>query len=473
MKSFNFDYYLDTLKDYIKKYRTMPNMNTYYNNLFIGRWLNTQKRIYTLGKKENGNIIYNNHIIKKENIDKLESLGIDLTYEDKSQKWNIKYNLLREYINKYNDIPLSNTIYNDVNIGAWLHIQFIIIDRGTFNEDGNIIYKSNGIVRMMEKYQYDKIKEIKDLYFNKNRFDGTFEDKVDLLKEYLEENNNALPPQSTVYKGFNLGKWVGVIRNAYYNGIKLEDGSIKYRTVLLTEDRIKLLMTTNILGKFNLCKNFSNDKWEAKFNELVKFLEEHNGNYPSKKGEPSEASLANWVLTQRQLKRRLDENEDMKSNYNYDDYVERMNKLSSINFKWKEGRDYSDDWNSKYEILKEYVEKYNVFPVAGSYYKDYAIGNWLSSQRVVFNNGIIDNGYYRYKTILLPIYGVEKLDRLGMNWIIKEKDFNSKIIDDTEKMNQKRRLLISKLNQLTMINKEFKSKDDIKEIDNKLRLSLK
>ena len=40
-------------------------------------------------------------------------------------------------------------------------------------------------------------------------------------------------------------------------------------------------------------------------------------------------------------------------------------------------------------------------------------------------------------------------------------------------MNQKRRLLISKLNQLTMINKEFKSKDDIKEIDNKLRLSLK
>ena len=88
----------------------MPSQSETYNDIKIGQWLNVQK--------------YRNsqNNLKEKRKEKLESLDSNI-FEKSRNTWDDNYELLKEFIDKFNRLPKVNDIYKDIKIGVWLRNQ--------------------------------------------------------------------------------------------------------------------------------------------------------------------------------------------------------------------------------------------------------------------------------------------------------------------------------------------------------------
>ena len=128
---------------------------------------------------------------------------MDLTIVDRwgMVNWYQKRDLLFEYVDEKNRIPQFKTVYKDVKLGVWLNSQ-----KNRLTGDSYKILSENHVVKQeLDRYIDDKNKR-------KDKRRLTFNDKVNLLFEYVNEKNRV-PQFKTVYKDVNLGAWLNSQKN--------------------------------------------------------------------------------------------------------------------------------------------------------------------------------------------------------------------------------------------------------------------
>lgn len=215
----------------------------------------------------------------------------------------------------------------------------------------------------------------------KNKNDIKWEEKFNLLKEYLEEYGKLPPTGYTIYKGVDIGHWCSKQRHLFKGKSK--------RT--LTSDRIAKLNSINFVWDVNIAY------WDSVFELLKEYLEEF-GEFPKQDTIYKGVRIGAWCNDQRQK---------YKNNHKRGNLTEyKINKLDSINFVW----DIADNsWNTYFELVKEYKEKYGKIK-KDTIYKGYNIGSWCDRQRQVFKGNQKGN---------LTEDRINKLNSIGFEWNLR------------------------------------------------------
>ncbi len=176
----------DTLFEFCNKYNRVPLTRESYYGINIGTWLQTQKKNIKSINDKLYKKLSKNKIVKK-------ALDIFLGIIDES------CDILFEFCNKYNRIPLKRESYNGINIGILLQTQKTKIK--SINDE---LYKK------LSKNKY--IKQSLDIFLetrkkNKNNKKNTLDEMCYLLFEYCTINKK-IPSNSIKHENINIGKWL-------------------------------------------------------------------------------------------------------------------------------------------------------------------------------------------------------------------------------------------------------------------------
>lgn len=433
----NWNNIFENLKEYLKENDGQyPKFNEYYRGIALGHWVNKQRVIYNNGEKsEDGSIKYKNYLLKKEQIDKLNLINFVWSSTIYEEKWEENFELLKKFLEEHNGkySKLTDNYMGD-SLRNWVYIQRKVYNNGELKEDGSIRYYSN----ILTQERIDKLNEIN---FKWKYSDELWDESYNFLKEYLENNKGQYPKQNEIYKNKKIGNWVSKQRMIYNNGKREEDGSIRYKTNILTNERIEKLNEISFKWKMEII-DVTDNLWEDNYNLLQEYLEEYNGKYPQKYDEYKGALLGLWIIRQRLIYNKGKHLEN--GSIIYDNHVltkERIDKLNEINFLWKSDHiDFS--WNEKYELLKEYINKYRVYPKAMTIYKGINIGKWVSRQRNIYNNGIKEEDRsVRYQTQILTRRQIDMLNEIAFIWKAPKKHKLSSKEKSDIKWNKKYELL--------------------------------
>jgi superfamily II DNA or RNA helicase len=314
----------DLLKEYVEEKDELPKCITVYKNVKLGFWCSDQRTKYNANK------------LSDDKINKLNEISI-WKWKLVDNDWDSKYDRLKKFVEKYGKLPVteSRKDNNDIQLGNWVSKQRSDHKNGKLSEEQiKVLNKING-------WKWSKI----------NKF--TFEMKYELLKEYVEKNNK-LPAGRVVYKDCKLGNWCEWIRS---NKIKGK----------LVEEKIK--MFEKIPEWF--WKIDKNKIWNNTFNILKEYIEKNN-KFPVQTTKYKNTGIGSWINKQRSKKDKLNQLQ--------------INKLESLDgWYWK--LDLDKQWNDNYNLIIEYINKYNKIPVRSTIYKNIKIGIWCELQRTNKNKG--------------------------------------------------------------------------------------
>ena len=181
------NYKFELLKEFITEFGRLPAHKEIYKNIKLGKWLNRQKQIF------------NKKMLSKERKQLLESIGFEFV-DIYDEKWNYKFDFLKEFVNEFNRFPKDDESYKNIRLGTWLTNQ------------KQYFYK--------EKLSKEKIELLESIDFE---FVDTKENqwnyKFELLKEFKNEFNR-LPKNKESYKNIKLGIWL-TYQKTYFNKGKL------------------------------------------------------------------------------------------------------------------------------------------------------------------------------------------------------------------------------------------------------------
>ena len=460
MKNFGWDYKFNLLKKYIDDNNKLPDDDYEIENIRIGDWF--RRQLYYIkdsNKDENGNYRYRTNFVTKYQASQLLDLVTSyIKYERLSFEDTVK--LCKEYIsNTGNNIIKQGTVYKKVNIGIWLYNIKRVIMLGKKDENGNIVFKNSKVT----KEQLDLLNELGVDLKKSNRM-SIWMKKYELTCEYIKNNNGNLPEVNTYYKNVNIGSFVGVLRTTYNNGKKLEDGSIRYATNLITKEQLDLLEKIDLFRDKEKGSRFSNELWEDNLNEFLEYLKNNNDEYPSAIDNPA---LFNWVNTQRIMKKRIVSDPAIINSKFFEEYKKRMKILDSHNFLWNQQKN-EDKWEHNFNLLVKYLKEHqNTYPPYNKYIDGVNLGDWIILQRTIFHNGVEqEDGTIKYKSWTLNKDRIKKLESINFIWIKKRKMYSSSIIKTSNDYECKKRLLLLKLERLLLEEKkEINSKKDIESIN--------
>lgn len=338
MKSLMWDESYQLFIKYLEKNNNIyPFKNEIYNDFEIGKWVSEQQIILLNGDiNSNGDIKYCGKKLYKYQVDKLNEINFKLKTSRKDrliEEWNYKLELLKEYLKITNGVyPTQDVIYKDVNLGTWVATQRLTYCKGIKQADGSIKYNRHNL----SKEKIDKLNEIGfnwvvDISIKNNK---SWEEKYELLKEYLIENNGEHPTQTTSYKGVMLGAWICEQRNIYNNGVRNKNGELVYRGTKLTDDRIEKLNNINFEWKASVVEVYDKN-WNKKFEILKEYLNDHNGIYPKQKEVYKNVKIGAWVSLQRVIYTLGKVNKDGSFIYHKNVITrEQFERLREINFPW-------------------------------------------------------------------------------------------------------------------------------------------
>ena len=111
------------------------------------------------------------------------------------------------------------------------------------------------------------------------------------------------------------------------------------------------------------------DKWEAMFQLLVQFKQQH-GHCTVPRQMAKDRELAIWCERQRQRRRRL--------------FVHQVQRLEQIGFEW-------DSWEAMFVALLQFKQQYGHCNVAIGSSKDPMLGDWVVKQRMAKQRGILSD----------------------------------------------------------------------------------
>lgn len=185
-----------------------------------------------------------------------------------------------------------------------------------------------------------------------NPYESSWEKGYSYAKMYYEEFYNLSVPQSCVYKGFALGKWI--------NGQRVNRKNY-YKT---KPERISKLEQIGMIW------DAKESSWETGFMHAKEYFN-NKGNLlvPSDYRTKDGFCLGAWIQSQRKLKiiRRL-----------YD-VQPKIDKLDTIGMVWVAA---DKHWTECFNIAKSYFEKYGNLLVPQNFvYKEFRLGHWINRLR--------------------------------------------------------------------------------------------
>ena len=315
----------------------------------------------------------NDDVVEDKNKKLVEFINVKcLSYDE---MWEMKYNLLVEYVNKHNKMPVSTERYKNLNIGGWVAKQ-----KEKINNINDIVYKK------MSKNEI--IKKSLDEYL-KNKENKLTED--DHLKIFLEfvNTNKRVPIQAEKYKNVNIGSWLNRKKS------KINNKENKLYIELSKNEIVKKCLN-------NFLENKKNVKKKLTFDESLEILFEFinkNNKLPSSLEQYKNVSIGNWLyLNKRKIIKNSDAYNKMSKNKLVkkllDDYIneKEKNKESDKGDCNKKITKKLNDSNPKdvhiqlsfdetLNILEEYINKYNRMPTSCEKYKNIGIGVWVKKMK--------------------------------------------------------------------------------------------
>ena len=258
---------------------------------------------------------------------------IDLLY-DTETRWNSTFELYKEFKQEFNREPKTIEFYKDIKIGIWVNRQKQNYRKNKLSEEKIKLLEEVGFV-----FDY-----IDDLQWNSN---------FELYKEFKQEFNRD-PKNGEIYKDIKIGNWI-IRQRLYYNQNKL------------SQEKIKFLKEVGFV--FDVIDEL---QWNSNFELYKQFKQEFNRD-PSVREIYKDINLGQWINIQ-------------KMKY-------RQGKISQDKIKLLEETGLIFDnlfdlqWNSTFELYKEFKQEFNRDPKYGEIYKDIYLGRWINTQKQRYKKG--------------------------------------------------------------------------------------
>lgn len=270
--------------------------------------------------------------------------------------WEEKFELLKEFKEEFGRFPKAKEVYKGVKLGTWCITQRQI-------NKGNMAPGSLTV---------DKLFALQSIGFDFGfRKEDDYMIKFKLVKQFIERYNR-FPKYEEEYKGVKIGKW-------YSNQkIYMKNGRISKEKQKLISS---LELRNTVLNTYELL-------WLSHYNLLVEFKIEHD-RFPTAKETYKEFNIGVWCCNQLQTYRGTNKAPLMKK--------ERVDMLKSIGLIVQTN---DSKWMYQYNLLKEFIKRYNRRPKWKEEYKGYNLGIWL------------DNQMQAYKKNKLTEQRIELLNRL-------------------------------------------------------------
>ncbi|MDA7647518.1 Helicase associated domain protein [Akkermansiaceae bacterium] len=281
----------------------------------------------------------------KLNLKKIKRLDeIDFIWDLNEDLWEAQFQKLVAYKEEHGDCSAPPNW--DKQLTAWI--------------------RNMRTLKRTKKLSADRIKKLDGLGFVWNKREELWEAQFQKLVAYKEEHGDCLVPQREENK--KLGRWVTKQRG---------------RKDTLSAKSIKRL---NDLG---FTWTLNEDLWEAQFQKLVAYKEEHGDCLVP----PSwDKQLAGWIVNMRTLKRTKKLS------------AERIKKLDEFGFTWNWKEEF---WEVQFQKLVAYKEEHGdclVRQQGG----DNKLGAWANNQRM------------RRKKGTLSPDRITRLDEIGFVWKVKK-----------------------------------------------------
>lgn len=229
-----------------KYYKVYGNLNVpenfIYEGINLSKWLITQRSMKQ------------RKMLSQEKVAALDSIGMIWSLAE--DKWNIKYNLAKQYYEKYGNLRISELYTIDgVNLGTWIkHLRNI-----------------------KDKLLEDKIKALDDIgmIWNLNTKPKQSWDKsYKMLTEYYNTYGNSDVPFGYKVADFSLGGWLNAQRQLYIQGKlkqeridKLNDLHVKWNPMFskcfdkkLTAKKLSLIRSKLELHLYRQLNNLNQDE---------------------------------------------------------------------------------------------------------------------------------------------------------------------------------------------------------------------
>ena len=177
------DEWIELIFKYIQEFNKVPKSNCIYQEQKIGvKILTFKSKIKSIEDSIYIKLSANNSM--KENLD---------NYLFPLNCWNEKKEILFEYIETYNKIPVRNTIYKNQKIGCWFHTQLSLIRNSKIEPIKLKLLQENIIVNNAIEHFIIPNKK--------------WESNCQLLFEYIEINNKLPKNQNCIYENLNIYYW--------------------------------------------------------------------------------------------------------------------------------------------------------------------------------------------------------------------------------------------------------------------------
>ena len=282
-----------------------------------------------------------------------------------SNSWELNFELMKEYFDKYGHFPETNASYDGVLIGKWAAYQRVLNNQKKLPQD-----------------RVDKLNEIGFPWdIRESNWLAAFSD--------LEELTQLLGhfPKKSEFKGANeyLSAWLNTQRMAYRNGS-------------LEQEKAQKLISLGCKMKIN-----STSSWDERFEQLKKFVEQ-NGRFPANEDNKTSKELKalnTWQNSQRNafLGGKLTD--------------EHKKKLDSIGFAWSKQ---DEKWEYRFRLLEDFYHKNNRLPEADVIVQGVKLCAWHAVQMRSFKDGkLSEQRVKRYKDSGVPLEA-RNADRKKETW---------------------------------------------------------
>lgn len=310
----------------------------------LGSWLNNQKAI------RKGTIVGK---LTENQIQKLDDIG--MIWDSLDYFWEQNFKSAKEYYLTYGnlDIPTNYKSKDGKHLGNWILRQ-------------RQLYKSNSLT----DEQVNKLDSIGMDWMD--RADRVWENGFIEAKNYSEEYGNlSVPKNYRSNTDFPLGIWIQRQRSLYKNK-------------KISDDRIKRLSDVGM--------NWNPDNWEARFNLVKQYYEEHGNINISQKEVIQGVWLGKWIVSQKKA---------MQEGKLTHEQIEMLKTLPMEEVGRKDNR-----WWFMYEEAKQYYLKFGNLNIPMDYQTSNGkkLSDWIIRQR------------RNYKLGKMPSEHKEKLDEIGFIW---------------------------------------------------------
>jgi hypothetical protein len=245
------------------------------------------------------------------------------------KKWNKHYEKLVEFERKHgNCLVPTSTYQEDASLGKWVDKQRTLHYKNTIRLDRKVLLDEIGFV-----WRVDKSK--------------TWHQQYEKLVEFKRKNGHCLVPKR-YQEDMPFANWADTQRQLHNRNT-------------IRHDRKGLLDEIGFV--WSVAKSA---QWNKQYGKLVEFKRKH-GNFLVPSWYQEDASLGNWVITQRT------------AHTNNNMPLDRKGLLDEIGFVWRVDND--APWNKQYGKLVEFKQKNGHCLVPNKYKEDKSLGIWVCKQR--------------------------------------------------------------------------------------------